>query len=274
MNTLIRKILKKIVFLFLKLKGWYCFRFHFLIKRQIKNPKEIPIIIISYNQLNYLKKLIDFLTANNYTNIIIIDNNSTFEPLLDYFKTIEKLVTIHRLHYNGGHMVFWSHKKLFEMYSKGYYVVTDPDIVPVPECPGDFMQCFLSILNKNDSLNKVGFSLRLDNIPDENLNKDKILKWESRFWEHKDPLGHYIADIDTTFALYRPKMMSFKGIDFSRAIRTKAPYMAIHGGWYLDSLQLNEEQRYYYSMANESSSWRIDEDGNLMNNKYINWKSR
>ena len=116
------------------------------VRRQRKNHQLIPIIIISFNQLFYLKRLIDFLYSKDYKNIVVIDNNSTYKPLLQYFDAVEGKIKIHRLKQNHGHLVFWKVEELFEKYSKGYYVVTDPDINPIPECPEDFLQYFKKIL--------------------------------------------------------------------------------------------------------------------------------
>jgi hypothetical protein len=68
-------------------------------------------------------------------------------------------------------MVFWKNKEIFNTYSKGYYVVTDSDIVPNKNCPSDFLLHFKTILDKHYSLSKVGFSLKIDDIPNSNSNK-------------------------------------------------------------------------------------------------------
>lgn len=235
---------------------------------QNKNYKAIPIIIISFNQLFYLKQLVNFLKKHNYNNIVIIDNNSTYKPLINYFETIESSVTLYRLKENYGHLVFWKHKELFNKYAKGYYVVTDPDIVPLDCCPEDFVLYFKRILDKNLEVTKVGFSLKLDDIPDSNPNKQKVIDWEQQFWKNKTREGNYKADIDTTFALYRPKNLNFINTSFYKAIRTNRPYIAMHGGWYVDNNNLTNEQYNYYKTANESSSWCIDSKGVLKTKSY------
>lgn len=236
--------------------------------KQNFNHKNIPIIIISFNQLYYLKQLIDFLKKHNYSNIVIIDNNSSYPPLLDYFDTIETTVTLHRLNENFGHLVFWENKELFDKYSKGYYVVTDADIVPVENCPDDFMLKFKRILKRNSTITKVGFSLKTDNIPDSNLNKNKIIKWESQYWKNKNKDGDFISHLDTTFALYKPGFINYQSKDFYFSIRTNLPYIAIHGGWYFDFGNLTPEQVFYTNTANQSASWLVDENGNLTNKLY------
>lgn len=249
-----------------------CFYFYKLTGIDHKNltlaeSKEIPIIIISFNQLEYLKKLIDYLLSKGFSNVVIIDNNSTYKPLLDYFNEIESKVKIHRLKKNYGHLVFWKRYDLFVKYGNGYYVVTDSDIVPIANCPEDFLMKFQSILLKNKKRMKVGFGLKIDDIPLNNPNRDKVINWESRFWKKKVSEGVFDADIDTTFALYKP-FYHRKNKKFKTALRTDYPFVALHGGWYIDINNLTEEQLFYFKEANNSSSWKIDETGKLANADY------
>lgn len=233
-----------------------------------RSYKSIPIIIISFNQLKYIKRLVDYLQSNGYQNIVIIDNASSYPPLIAYFKEIENQVTIHRLDKNYGHRVFWEKKEFLLEYAIGYYVITDPDIVPEKNCPDDFILYFKDILKRNKKINKVGFSLRIDNIPDSNPHKEEIIKWEEKFWVSKDHQGNYLAPIDTTFALYRPRRI-FYGEEFYKAIRTKSPYTAVHYGWLIDPKKLSEEQQFYAEQSKASYSWRTNAKGELINRKYL-----
>ncbi len=234
-----------------------------IILKQLKNFKNIPIIIISFNQLFYLKQLIDFLLKRDYKNIIIIDNNSTFKPLLEYLESIEHEITIYRLKKNEGHLAFWKQKKLVKQYTKGYYVVTDPDIVPIKDCPDNFLDTFRKLLDMAYDRTKVGFSLMLEDIPETNPNKNKVLTWEQQFWKTKLKEGVYKAEIDTTFALYRPRY-NYKLKRFTKAWRTDYPIQARHGGWYIDVNNLSEEQIYYMQTANSSASWQINSYGDFI----------
>lgn len=250
-----------------KFNTWYHHNFNATVKSQLKNPKQIPIIIISFNQLYYLQQLIGFLQKNGYTNIIIVDNKSTYKPLLDYFEILKTQVMIYRLEENVGHLSFWKSEAIFKMYSKGYYVVTDADIVPVNECPDNFLHRLRLLLDQAYDRTKVGFSLKLDDIPDTNLNKDKIKEWEAQFWEYKISSNVFKAEIDTTFAIYRPNY-KYQLKDFTKGWRTDYPMQAKHGGWYLDVNHLTEEQEYYMKTANASASWQVNEQGELINSTH------
>jgi len=238
-----------------------------VVREQLSDYKSIPIIIISFNQLTHLKAQVSFLLKNGYNNVIIIDNNSSYPPLLEYFEAMKRMVTIHILAENRGHMAFWHHSELYTLYSKGFYIVTDADVVPIEACPENFVQQLIQKFIKNRRFTKVGLSLKLDDIPDSNLSKKEILLWEQQYWTKKNSNHTFIAAIDTTFALYRP-FYSYSKTDFFKSIRTDFPLQARHGGWYIDHNRLTEEQEFYFSTCNSSSSWRLDKNKKIIHSKY------
>ena len=252
--------------LFIQPKIWWKLNFDPLIRAQRKNPQLIPIIIINFNQLFYLKKLVNFLVKRKFENIIIIDNLSTYPPLLEYYKTL-KGVKVEYMDDNYGHKIFFENKELQEKYAKGFYVVTDADIVPNEDLPVDFMNTLLKILVKEFyKVTKAGFALKTDDIPLTYTFRDQVLDWESKFWVSKyhHSLECYYAKLDTTFALYKPKYPRWlNGIDFLRGIRIAGDFTATHGGWYIDPNNLTEEQKFYQQTSSSASSWLIKEDGKL-----------
>ncbi len=238
-----------------------------LIKSQLENPDTIPVIIINFNQLEYLKDLIHFLEDKKTINIIIIDNNSTYLPLLKYYDEIADNIVIHRQKDNLGHLVFWKNRELFHKYANGFFIVTDADIVPNTSLPTNYLKRMLDLLYKYKEITKIGFALKIDDIPNEYPLKDKVLNWEKKFWTTPLEKDVYQSDIDTTFALYWPgtdRFTEYLYPSFFNAIRLAGDYTAQHGGWYLKSNELTEEQKFYYKHANVSNSWKIDEKGNLI----------
>jgi len=246
----------------------YSILFNKTVRNQIKNPRSIPIIIVNYNQLDSTRNLIDTLIKREFSNIVIIDNKSSYPQLLAYYDQIENnpKITLHRLTENVGHMVLWLRKDILEMYSSGYFVLTDPDIMIEDDVPNDFMTIFIKLLNKHINVRKVGFSLRIDDIPDHYPNKEKVINWEKQFWKTKVEDGHFLAKIDTTFALYRPSFI-YDSNGFESAVRTKKPYISKHMGWYINYSDPTKEQKFYFETANSSSSWLSDEKGNLLSNR-------
>lgn len=211
----------------------------------------IPIFIVSYNRLSYLKELIKVLEEKGYNNIYIIDNNSTYPPLIEYYKSIQYNVIY--LEKNLGHMAFWK-SNLFDKYRNDFYVVTDPDVIPLEECPSDFLELFFKILEKYPFVRKVGFSLKIDDSPVDNVFANEVYNWEKQFYKNK--LNNmYYASIDTTFALYLPDKF-YKSGKFFRAFRTSYPYMARHLPWYKKGTDVTEED-IYYSKQKTNGWWDV-----------------
>lgn len=220
---------------------------------KITDAKDIPIIINNYNRLEYLKMLIASLTSRGYNNIHILDNNSTYPPLLEYYKSCPHSV-IH-LGKNIGYKALWQ-SGVFEKFKHSYYVYTDSDMEIATECPDDFMQYFLDILKKYPLSQKVGFGLRIDDLPDHFANKTNVIKHESQFWTREVEKEIYRADIDTTFALYRPYCKGVASI-YHEVYRTGKPYLIRHLPWYVDTNNMSEEELYYVNNITQSTHWSI-----------------
>ncbi|WP_455622289.1 glycosyltransferase family 2 protein [Parabacteroides sp.] len=218
---------------------------------KIREGREIPIVINNFNRLSCLRKLIDALTARGYTNIYILDNASTYPPLLEYYKSCP--FKVFNLQQNLGFKALWK-SPLRKRFCGDYYIYTDSDVVPADYCPADFIDYFLRELKRHPLARKIGFSLRIDNLPDCYAHKEKVIALEKRYYKHLSEKGLYRAPIDTTFALYRPRV----GLSRSRsaeAYRTAYPYQAEHLPWYSDSSNLPEEEQYYIAHCTHVTEW-------------------
>lgn len=218
---------------------------------ETKDPKSVPVVINNYNRLSYLEKLIDSLTSRGYHNIYIIDNKSTYPPLLEYYKTCP--YKVYMLEKNVGYLAMWQ-TDVYKDFWKSYYVYTDSDMQIDDLCPDDFMQKFIDILEKYPSAQKAGFALRIDDLPDCFRNKESVIQHEDRFWHNEVENGVYEAEIDTTFALYRP-FCGGKADRYQKTYRTGFPYVIRHLPWYADSLSLSAEDEYYINTITQSTHW-------------------
>ena len=216
--------------------------------------KDLPVYIISFNRLSYLESLVGWLEKAGCTNIHIVDNASTYPPLLDYLNKTPH--TVHRMEKNYGHTVLFDAPEFKDVVDNQYFVLSDPDILPVEDCPADFMRFLSGVLERFPKTTKAGFGLKFDDLPDSYALKETVVKWESAFYEKaiegtKPAL--YKAPIDTTFALYRPRKEWKNG--FAEAIRTGFPYQARHLPWYKDLNNLTEEDRFYNALDTGSGNW-------------------
>jgi glycosyltransferase involved in cell wall biosynthesis len=243
----------KIKYLYYKLLGSFFYLREYLNPPDEIEYKNIPIIINNFNRLDTLKKLISSLEARGYFNIYIIDNLSTYPPLLEYYR--ECRYKVFRLDRNIGTLAFWI-SGINKQFDKNFFVYTDSDVVPVEECPDDFMMFFLKTLKKHKHARKVGFSLMLDDIPDCNLLKDSIMSYEGHYYDYPLPDENlYRAPIGATFALYRPRGKYNHANNYIEIYRAGHPYTARHLPWYQDSVNLDEEEKYYLERIGERTFW-------------------
>ena len=224
---------------------------------RIKTDKlsNIPIYIICYNRLSYLQKIIQWLEKYNLNNIHIIDNCSSYPPLLEYLKKTP--YKVHKMKENLGHMVFFKADEFKQIRENEYYILTDPDVIPIEECPIDFINYFFQILQNYPNATKVGFSLKTDDLNENMPTTEVIRKWEKQFYKKKlttNPPYLYDSCLDTTFAMYRP-MKKITKDNFYKAIRTGYPYEARHLPWYKDLSVLDEEDEFYNKTDAGSGNW-------------------
>ena len=221
----------------------------YLNKFVIIGEKNIPVIINNYNRLDCLKRQIAWLESIGVNQIYIIDNDSSYSDLITYYRKIK--YPVFRLDKNVGHLALWK-TVIFQLFRNQYYVYTDSDILPVQDCPKNVLSYFFNLLQKYPEYDKVGFGLKIDDLDDTHYLKELVLEWEKKYWVNEIEPNVYIAPIDTTFALYRPKL---KGGSELNALRTGANFIARHLTWYIKINSTTEEEMNYINSANDSSSW-------------------
>lgn len=224
----------------------------FTLGKDPEDYKKIPIIINNYNRVTTLKMLISDLESRGYYNIHIIDNNSSYPPLLEYYETSKHKV--YRLNKNIGFKALWK-SGLWYRFLRGYYCYTDSDLSLDPSCPHDFMEVFYKLLKKYPEVFKVGFSLKIDDLPDHYDRKQEVIDWESRFFRKEKEKNVFIAPIDTTFALYRPFARRGKRDGSDEILRVGPPYQCKHLPWYVNSGAPSKEEVYYVKSVKKITHW-------------------
>lgn len=204
--------------------------------------KSTPIIINCFNRFDPLKMEIEALVKRGYTNITLIDNTSTYPPLLEWYKTCGfKVIYMPK---NYGSKVLGAVAELRPIIKSDWYVYSDNDVVPTDECPEDFIDNMIEV-GKQSTAVKIGLSLKLDDLPGHYRHKQRVINWESQF-KRGEVMNtrHGIcrkAAIDTTFAVCRPE---FHGGWTKNSYRMDHPYEARHMPWYYDMDNLPEDEQY------------------------------
>lgn len=211
----------------------------------------LPVFVIVRDRFEQLRQTVDRLEKAEGIDIILVDNQTTYGPTVEYLKNSPHQVV--HLNDNYAHHAPWT---CGLVPSDSYYVVTDPDVKLVDQCPTDWVLYFQELLEMFPNFLKVGVSLQIDNLPDHYNFKQSVIAHETQFWQnqicqHKN-VPIYNAPIDTTLAMYRPG----RPFNLGPALRTGWPYSAEHLAWYVDSENLTEDEVYYRTHANRQiASW-------------------
>jgi FkbM family methyltransferase len=213
--------------------------------------KNLTAAIIGYNQPTYIKNMVKQL--EKYTSdIVIIDNNSDSQSLLNYYNTDFKY-TLLRMTRNHGYGVYLLGclRQLFG----DIYCLTDPDLQFNPNLPDSFLHDLIGISNHFQA-KQVGFALLIDA---DDIRTDityaghSIKQWESQFWENKlyyrpkPKTEMYLAPIDTTFALINHRFNRLQ-------IRVAGNYTCMHIPWHTNFRNNFEEGEYENFLKNNTSS--------------------
>lgn len=217
----------------------------------VARPDQVPVFIPVRDRLTPLLELLDWLTVAGHEEIWLIDNASSWTPMVEFLAS-----TSHRVVHAGanvGHRSPWLTGAVQRHAHDRAYVVSDPDVIPDEDCPLDATVHLAGLLDTYPEIDKAGLGLRIDDLPDHYPLAKAVRSWEARFWTDEIAPGVFRADVDTTFALYRPMRRRARE---DRALRTGAPYRARHLPWYSDPNALSEEDRYYRDHADASvSNW-------------------
>ncbi len=210
----------------------------------------MKVFIINYNRLTLPVNLANWCYSNGL-DPVFIDNGSDYPLLLQYYAHVCPY-PVHRMGANFGHKVMWCEALHILEVEAGNerYIVTDPDL-DLSGVPADFLEVMSKGLDKYPTYDKCGLSLEINDLPNSEEGNFIRYQCEARYW--KTPLDNmfFKADTDTTFALYREGVKDYN----HNAIRTNRPYTAKHVPWYyLNYGSLSDEEKYYFSSANDSSS--------------------
>lgn len=195
-----------------------------------------PIFINVRDRVTHLRSLVSWLERAGHQHITLIDNASTYEPCVEYLKSTPHDVVC--LGANLGARALWD----ANLAPAGWFVYSDPDVVPIEACPLDAVQHLRDLMDRNAVWPKAGLGLYLADVPEDlpSLHHERALIAEGR----RVPGGAYASQIDTTFALYRPGQYA----SFSYAgLRASYPHTARHMSWYVT--EPDEEDRYYLDHA-------------------------
>jgi SAM-dependent methyltransferase len=216
------------------------------------DPLAIPIIINNFNQLSHIRQQLTWLLGAGHTNILILDNCSTYKPLLKYYSTLPDRIKVVLLEKNYGKTALWDANIIGRLNVNGPFVYTDSDVIPDGKCTKDLVAHLQSILRAFPQVHKVGPGLKINDLPERYKFKEEVQIWERQFWRRPVARGVFLAPIDTTFALYR------SGSAFMQepALRTGWPYLARHQPWYADSNSPSEEEQFYATMA-KKTNWTL-----------------
>ena len=216
---------------------------------------KIPVIIINKNLLTWPSKMVECIkTFECVGDITIVDNQSTYEPLLEWYKT-NPCNIIHSA-FNGQSSP-WD-MKIPEKLGYEYYVVSDPDM-DLSETPKDCLLYLKNKLEAHKEYDRIGLSLSNHDVSPSSPYYSHLRTWHELYWKPESLIDNLYTEqlFDTTFGMYHIDR-HFSG----KSCCTGKPYSAKHIPWEITQEELNNlnisnpEFFYYLKNASPSASYK------------------
>ena len=210
----------------------------------------VPVFIPAFNNPTVLRNMVEQLRARSFSNITVLDNASTYPPMLELLDELSHHVQVRRLGENLGPKSVFTIPSLWDSMPQ-VFCLTDPDLALNPDMPTDFV-ARLYELSERYQRGKVG--LALDISDPSSLRGDdfvirgtsyKVWDWEAQFWEKELEPAVFDAAIDTTFALYNKRF--FDRAEPLAALRVAGAYTCEHLPWRRDFALPPDELGFYRS---------------------------
>lgn len=231
--------------------------------KEVVLRRTTPVVINSFNQLTYISNMIEKLIDEEFKNIYILDQCSTYPPLLEWYAKISSHVTIFMQSKNMGPHDFFISKK-YHIFGGAPFLYTDADL-DWHELAPDFLTKFFHIANAL-KIFKVGSALEIPKAQDLKLNfhmlsKDgdlkSVVEHESIYWESPIAENIYNAPIDTTLHLFCPYYYQDNSPIITGIRVAGDGFQLKHLPWYVNDPMPVEERQYYMSRSLHST-WKDD----------------
>lgn len=193
---------------------------------------QIPVLIISFNNHDFVANTIAQLRTLGVQDILVVDNASNWDETQAYLDTLAgQGVRLIRNPENHGHLC-WARPEIYDL-MPDKFCITDPDLQFNPKLPRNFIEVLCELSDRYQA-NKVGFALDISDSDEMFQYPDyhpghTIAEWESQHWKHRLPgeaLEIYLAEVDTTFHVFN------KNGQKRRQLRVAGDYTAKHLPWY------------------------------------------
>ena len=213
----------------------------------------IPVIVIAYNNLSFVKNFVKQVAP--YTqHIFIVDNCSTYVEQHKWYDSLQDpKIRILKLAENYGHSVIDKYGEQLRI--PPVFVLSDPDLELNPKMPLDAIDKLYALSLKYQR-RRIGLALSIADY-DQFLDGEgkQIHDGESQYWQQRIPdesYELYVSPTDTTFALHN---RTFQDRWYDN-IRIAGDFTCKHLPWYRDYIRNNvpKEELIEYYKNNISSS--------------------
>lgn len=183
------------------------------------------------------------LERMSFDPVVILDNGSTYPPLLEWFDTECPVQVVYMPENYGKYAPF--KLNLTEWTTHHHFAVSDPDL-DISGVPDDLCEVLLSGFEKFPTITKMGLGIEYRDIPTDTVLGQQAIEFEKSRWvQARFRRGGFWRRclIDSTMYLQR----TIHREHHYQGLATSHPYVCQHLDWYRteEDIWQDEEYRYY-----------------------------
>lgn len=231
--------------------------------------RDVKVFLTNFNNLETgFRAMVDWFLEREM-KITVLDNTSTYPPLLKYYTQMSDKIEVIHVGYNANTWAFWQAGYNTEENTRLPYITSDADCPPDPDCPLDLVEKMLAVLDAVPAAVKVCPGLRIDNLPDWYDRKKQAIECQTSVAQSPDwgitqsdsievaGVKIHRAITDTTLTMWRGGVRSEGRLSTNdwqaEQYRMEYPYVLKHTPWYSDSSKPSVEALFYRAQPNRST---------------------
>jgi hypothetical protein len=231
--------------------------------RELILRRSTPVVINCFNQLTYVKNMVEKLWEAGFRNLYVLDQASTYPPLREWLADATARGVIMPLYLpqnKGPHHFFLA--RLYDTWGGAPVIYSDPDMSWDRLAP-DFLSRMFDLCHRYRVF-KAGPALAIPSIEDtkpglysthNTATAKTVAEYEAPYWEHEVEPGVYNAPIDTTMHLFIPQYYE-AGRPLITGLRVAGDgYSVQHLPWYRTDPMPADEYAHYLERSSYTT-WR------------------
>ena len=212
---------------------------------------KIPLLIPTRDRYTCLIQLLDAVGhCIDFEDVYLVDMASTYPRTVEFLASVSDLgINVLRKD-NLGSRGMLRDPDVRKIIGDKPFFLLDPDVVPCHTNRKDWLEHMRRCIDRYKDFDKIGLSLRVDDLPDHYPRKAEVIEWERRFSAKKVNQHLFDAEVGSTFHICRGVQHLDRDANAKAGRNARlTDCWARHRPWYWNPRQMLPDDAYYLEHA-------------------------